>query len=85
MARATVLSRPFVDRWVAVLAAALQGATRLAEPPRTAVLEVQAGVEVAVRLPLELLARVDEAAATARGRVLRGDLIRFLLTEGLGG
>ena len=84
-ARATVLGRPFVDRLVAALAAALQDATRLAEPPRTAVLEVQAGVEVAVRVPLELLARVDEAAAAARGRVLRGDLIRVLLSEGLGG
>ena len=80
-----MLSRPFVDRLVAALAAALQGATRRAEPPRTAVLEVQAGVEVAVRLPLELLARVDEAAAAVRGRVLRGDLIRVLLSEGLGG
>ena len=84
-ARATVLSRPQVDKWVADLAATLQDAARLAEPPRTAVLEVQAGVEVTVRLPLELLARVDEAAAAARGRVHRGDIIRTLLREGLGG
>ena len=48
-------------------------------------LEVQAGVEVTLRLPLELLARVDEAAAAARGRVLRGDMIRSVLRDGLGG
>ena len=65
--------------------ATLQSAARLAEPPPTAALEVQAGVEVKVRLPLEVLARVDEAAAAARGRVHRGDLIRTLLREGLGG
>lgn len=83
--RATVLSRPIVDRSVADLATALQAAARATEPPRTAVLEVQAGVVVKVRMPLELLARVDEAAAAARGRVLRGDLIRGVLRDGLGG
>ena len=84
-ARATVLSRPFVDHWVADLAAALKAASRLAEPPRTAAFEVQAGVEVTVRLPVELLARVDEAAAGVRGRVHRGDIICTLLRDGLGG
>ena len=84
-ARATVLSRPLVDRSVADLAATLQAAACATEPPRTAVLEVQAGVEVTLRLPLELLARVDEAAAAARGRVLRGDMIRGVLRDGLGG
>ena len=84
-ARATVLSRPLVERSVADLASTLQTAARATEPPRTAVLEVQAGVEVTLRLPLELLARVDEAAAAARGRVLRGDMIRSVLRDGLGG
>ena len=84
-ARATVLSRPLVDHWVADLAATLQDAARLAEPPRSAVLEVQAGVEVTVRLSIELLQRVDEAAAAARGRVHRGDIMRSLLRDGLGG
>ena len=83
--RATVLSRPVVDRSVADLAAALRAAGCAAEPPRTAVREVHAGVEVTLRVPLELLARVDEAAAAARGRVLRGDIIRSVLRDGLGG
>jgi hypothetical protein len=74
-----------IDRWVADLTDTLQSAGRLAEPPRSAALEVQAGVEVTVRLPIELLARIDEAAAAARGRVHRGDIIRTLLREGLGG